>query len=279
MTRVFLVFVFAWSAGLPQSWIQTLDGGAGENDIIRALILDDTGNAIVTGVMEGGANSVAGTAKFGLDGRLRFLAVYDPYPGFDQMGYDVSRDSSGCIYVAAPSRDMDTVWCFATICYGPDGAERWVARYSRPEHYSDLPYAVAAFASGGCVVTGRGGGNSSVTDMVTVCYSRDSFQRWVSWRNGGADENDHALAVAVDGQGCGYVCGYTTEPSSFQRERATIIKYDTLGNEIWSYTFKPVGPNDHSAWYDIAIDPIGSVYLTGYVVVPGTGLAVKPCVS
>jgi uncharacterized delta-60 repeat protein len=84
---------------------------------------------------------------------------------------------------------------------------------------------------------------------------------WTQRFNGAANDQDEAVAMAVDGQGNIYVTG-----STFNSVTGTvdylIIKYDPTGATLWERTYDGVGhgcdkPNT------IALDGQGNIYVTG----------------
>ena len=58
-------------------------------------------------------------------------------------GIDVASalavDKLGNVYVTGLSAGSGTVWDYATIKYGPDGSQQWVARYNGPANGDDGP--------------------------------------------------------------------------------------------------------------------------------------------
>lgn len=81
----------------------------------------------------------------------------------------------------------------------------------------------------------------------------------------GTSSADYAYGVAVDGSGNTYVAGYTsgafTGQTSLGGQDAFVIKYDSLGNAIWTRQF---GTSDYDYAYGVAVDGSGNAYVIGH---------------
>jgi hypothetical protein len=137
----------------------------------------------------------------------------------------------------------------------------WVARYDGPGNGEDYGWDIAVSSAGNVHVTGESQGTSTgYTDYATVKYDASGVEQWVSRYNGPANSYDAATAIVVDYAGNVYVTGLSAGLDTYH-DYAT-VKYDASGVEQWVARYD--GP-DHS--YDeanaIAVDEIGSVYVTG----------------
>ncbi len=257
--RIALILGLIAAAALPQEWIRTLDSGSREDDEAVALALDDSGGAYVTGKMGRNSYTFTGTAKFSTMGERRWLTAYDPFPGFDQKGRNISVERSGNVLVASASRDSDDVWCFATIKYATVGTELWTTRYSDTAHYSDFPYDITVTPRGRYVVTGMSSRNTADADLATVCYDSAGFEEWVRRYDGPTGGIDRAYAVATDSVGSAFVVGYV---SGLSWMHAIVIKYSSGGQQGWLNIYAP--PNEHTTYRAVALDSRGNVLATGY---------------
>jgi len=84
------------------------------------------------------------------------------------------------------------------------------------------------------------------------------YEEWMhTW---GRDGWDHAFGLAVDGNGCVYVTGYTAGLGSDQSD-VLLLKYDSVGSLLWAKTWSG---SDGDAGSALAIDGSGNAYVTGY---------------
>lgn len=143
------------------------------------------------------------------------------------------------------------------ICF----SQEWVARYDGPGSGEDYAWDIAVCSVGNVYVTGKSQDSSTgYTDYATVKYDASGVEQWVMRYNGPANSNDAATSIAVDYVGNVYVTGYSAGLGT--HHDYVTVKYDSLGVEQWATRYD--GP-DHT--YDeanaIAVDEIGSVYVTG----------------
>ena len=262
MRRIVLLFSLTVALAVSQNWVLTLDSGSQGDDEPASMVLDDSGGIYVTGKTERNSYTIVGTVKANRAGEQEWLTFYDPYPGFSQIGRAIAVDEGSNCFVTVASKDTEDVLCYATIKYGHDGETLWVARYSDTSRYSDVPYDIALTPTSRCVVTGYSGKNTADKDLATISYDSSGNEQWIRKHNGSAGGIDYSYTVATDAQGFAYVAGYATEGV---RERAIIIKYDSLGTQEWLYLHIPRGPYDDCAGLDIAVEPAGSVNVAGFV--------------
>jgi hypothetical protein len=100
-------------------------------------------------------------------------------------------------------------------------------------------------------------------DYLTIKYNPDGDTVWVrTYAGPGASENndDYALAIAVDDAGNAYVTGHS--PGSGTSDDVVTIKYYPNGDTAWVRRYNGPG-NDVDAANAIAVDDIGNVYVTG----------------
>ena len=119
-------------------------------------------------------------------------------------------------------------------------------------------------------VTGRSIGGGSFDDYATIKYSAAGVPLWTNRYNGPGNDDDEALAVAVDGGGNVFVTGGSL--SGFGPEYAT-IKYSSAGVPLWTNRY---GGDVALA---VAVDGSGNVFVTGessfdYVTVAYSGAGV-----
>ena len=221
-------------------------------DRASALVLDSSGNVLVTGSSE----SV-------------------PTPGCTGTLY---ADESDCVGTPV-EEDCRGRWDYATVKYTSDGAELWVARFEGPDH--DTARGLVADAAGNVFVTGSSISSITGSDYLTVKYDAAGVEQWVrAYAGNGQDREDYAQAIAVDGAGRVSVTGSIESKSqggcsipNMARDIAT-IQYDGSGNQRWLQTYSGGGPCSLDGGHAIATDSNDNVIVAGILsgnLIPGAG--------
>jgi uncharacterized delta-60 repeat protein len=247
------------------AWVRRYNGSGNDYDIAYAIVVDDFGNAYVTGKSWGsGTKYDFATIKYYPDGDTGWVRRYNgPGNGYDEA-YAIAIDDSGNIYVTGWSEGSGTGEDYTTIKYYPDGDTAWVRRYNGLGNWSDRAYAIAVDSSGYVYVTGASAQSNQwpiTPDYATFKYDSDGNELWAKRYDGPAHSSDYALCIAVDGSGNVYVSGYSWGTGT-DYDYAT-IKYYSNGNTAWIRRYDGRGGSADVA-NDIAIDGYGSVYVTGY---------------
>jgi len=138
---------------------------------------------------------------------------------------------------------------------------------------SDFPTTAGAFdqscgTDGNCDFDGQ----NRYRDAFVVKMNTDGTELAYATFLGGS-RNDYGYDIAVDGAGSAYVTGDTnssdfpTTPGAFDTSHngyfdAFLVKVNVSGTGLAYATF--LGGNDGDAGYAIAVDGVGSVYVTGW---------------
>jgi len=248
-----------------EAWVARYDGPSSQDDYALALAVDGAGNVYVTGESRGsGITTDYATIKYGPDGSQQWAARYDGPAGREDGASGLAVDGSGNVYVTGASKGPGSFWDYATIKYGPDGSQQWLARYDGPVSALDIAAVLAVDGSGNVYVTGQSEGPGTIPDYATIKYGPDGTQQWVARYDGPASGLEAAFAVAVDGSGNVYVTGQSEGPGTGP-DYAT-IKYGPDGRQQWAARYSSPGSGEDS--YDraeaLAVDGSGNVYVTGY---------------
>ncbi len=154
---------------------------------------------------------------------------------------------------------------YCTILYAQVDTA-WVRRYDAPAHAHEYARAIAVDGAGNVYVTGNSANNENWPydyDYLTIKYNPDGDTVWVRTYAGPGDpenNDDYALAIAVDDAGNAYVTGHS--PGSGTYDDVVTIKYYPNGDTAWVRRYNGPG-NDVDAARAIAVDDMGNVYVTG----------------
>ncbi len=140
----------------------------------------------------------------------------------------------------------------------------WTNRFDGLGNNTDQAWAIAVDGNGNAFVTGSSDRNAtgySGYDYATIKYSSDGLSLWTNYYNGVGDGEDEPRAIAVDHNGDVFVTGQAFGDGS-SVDYAT-IKYSNNGTSVWTNCYNGIGSGYDQA-NAIAVDVLGSVYVTGY---------------
>lgn len=230
-------------------WEQRHNHG-GNSEQAMAVVLDASGNAVVTGRSDGGAYA----AKYAATNGALLWAQRS-----SSGGRAVAVDSSGNVVVTGEK---------GTAKYAAaDGALLWELRYGSPPHQHVEANAIAVDGSGDVLVAGVDGYSTSTRDFrnfYTAKYAgTDGMLLWEKRYNGPADGADFAEAVALDCGGNVVVSG--TSRSGTHSDYYTAKYAGADGALLWQKRYNgPAGGDDQvTTSHCLALGPNGMVALTG----------------
>ncbi len=262
-------FIFAtvkYAANGTSLWTNLFDLAGYDNQPF-SLAVDSAGNVLVAGYATPAITTPVKTNDFSAMALIKYSSAGVPlwtnlFRGQGQGNESaraVTVDAAGSVYVTGYVTAANGLYDFATIKYSSNGALQWVNTYDG-QNGSDLATAIAVGASGEVLVTGYSSTGTGQYDYATVKYSSTGGPVWTNRFSGGANGDDEAAALAVDGAGSVYVTGFSTTTNGFT-DVAT-IKYQNDGTATWTNYFNgPGNRNDYPA--GLAVDGSGNIFLAG----------------
>jgi len=265
----FLAFPPSAFCQVDTAWVRRYNSPGDKTDEIRGLIVDDSGNVIITGYSGTGVPSgELVTIKYDRNGKQLWLQNYNGAINTGDYPALFASDKKGNVYVTGgTSAGNDCI----TIKYDSNGNQVWAVRYNGPINGVDVGIAVTVDENGNVYVTGISQGAirdcwyySIYYDFVTIKYDSNGNQLWAAryFPPGGDDYWNRAHLIAVDSLGSVYVGGYS-EHCPGLTEWIT-MKYDSAGTQLW------VRSDIRSPWItstgapiDLKLDTGGHIYLTG----------------
>ena len=218
------------------AWVRRYNESGNTYESGWAITVDSSGYVYVTGGGDSSGTFDYLTIKYYPNGDIAWVRTYNgPGNGIDDASA-IAVDRSGNVYVTGYSEGVGTFEDYATIKYYSDGGTAWVTRYNGPGDSSDWANAITLDGSGNVYVTGESWDTTS-SDYATIRYDSLGNEIWVKRYNGSRNEDDYAIAIAVDDSTNVYVTG----SSGFDWDYVT-IKYiqpsinviSPNGGEIWS---------------------------------------------
>lgn len=307
---VVFLFVFSRLYCQPYlEWAKIYSGGSFSLNDGYAIITDANLNVYITGQSRKYNDDFSYvTIKYNANGDSNWVRRYNKcYSelGCDNGGFTVDLDNSGNVYVGGTrsliiySSNGDTAWVrdsirivklivynnqflyiagisrsggmnsYITYKYDLNGNMIWYRLYKVGS--TNEPNDIVTDMQGNIIVTGRSNTlpPNINYDYITIKYNPNGDSLWTRRYDGGAPMGfDFGYGVAVDSFDNVYVTGRSDINSV---SRYVTIKYDPVGNVIWSAQHN----NNGSYATDIAIDRSGNVIVTGNTCSAGCYTTVK----
>lgn len=177
-------------------WKRRHDGGDYNNsgsgdDWARAIAVDSSGNAYITGLFDyGGSLPSITTIKYTSEG----IEAWDMQYG-NGFGKDLHVDyATGDVYVGGYIYGTTTYGDYTAIKYDTNGTQQWASTYVLDTF--DLVEAIAVDSSNNVYLTGRSGLSGSY-DFLTVKFDDSGNLVWTERFNDSGDQDDEGRAIAL----------------------------------------------------------------------------------
>jgi hypothetical protein len=251
----------AYDSGGNQLWISMYAGPGISSDRGDGISVDSLGNVSITGYTRESVGYFQFTIKYDSDGNELWTAKF---PSSDHYYYYnwatlIGVDSSGNVYATGISYSNISDTDYVTKKYDPNGNLLWEAWFDGPGNISnDYPRDMVVDPEGNVFVTGI----SLAKDLrsySTVAFDTNGNLKW------DAIYDDWSMfdcnALALDSSGNVFVTG--TFYSINSSDDYVTLGYDSTGNQIWYARFNSIY-NSVDMSQDIAVDPLGNVYVIGW---------------
>jgi hypothetical protein len=241
-----------------QLWAATYNGpSSNSSEGSTAIAIDKLGNVYVTGHSNraGSLSDDYCTIKYNSNGVQQWVSRYSGNGSGQHVPTGIAVDNNGNVYVTGYSTGNGTDYDYLTIKYNTNGDSLWTRRYIGVLNNKDFSNAIALDNLADVYITG-----SSYEvypygyECTTIKYTTDGILQWIS------KSNDSAVSaggrkIVVDKNRNSYVCGEVNTITNY-----LVIKYSPFGQILWKKT-----TSLHGSAYDINIDSLLNVIVTGYV--------------
>lgn len=250
------------SQDLTQQWAVRFNGTANTIDWAQDMVLDNSGNAYVTGF---GNNTGTGkdyvTVKYNPQGIPLWVKTYNGEENGGDYSFAIALDGQNNVYVTGRSDRGGTTYSdITTIKYNSEGVQQWVTHYDAGFNGLDEACGITVDNQGNVYVVGKTYRTATNPDIVVVKYNSSGVVQWGKVYNGPGNYIDYGHSVAVDGSGNVIICGVSVGANS--GSDFVTIKYNSAGVEQWLARYN--GPDNQSDYAQVVkVDAAGNVYVTG----------------
>ncbi len=254
-----------YSSSGTQLWASSYNGGINATDRAYGIVVDANGNVFVTGKSFNGSNYDIVTVKYSSSGVQQNIVTYSGGNG-DDVPNAIAIDASANVYITGQTTASNLFDDYTTIKYNSSLTQTWVQTFDGIGSKNDRAYGIAVDGTGNVYVTGQSDSLTSQLlknyDYLTIKYNSAGTQQWTKSYNGESNTNDAAVAIALDPSGNIYVTGQSENgTSSFPNKDFVTIKYNPLGDTVWTSKYNGTGNGTDGA---NAVAVVGSsVYVTG----------------
>jgi hypothetical protein len=252
--------------GQDQSTPQIVRYNGGRYDRAGGIAVDAAGAFYVGGSVEVGSTQPGFAAlKFDANGNRVWNTNYSGSAGGSLgQAFAVALDNQGSVYAAGyvsvgfHSTAIDAL----VVKFDANGVEQWARRINSPVDGSDAAVGVVVDQVGNAYVSGYLAGAG--VDWVVLKYAPDGALVWTRGLSGPGNFDDRIIKTSLDPQGDLVVTGLTKNRGDSVTNDITTVKYRPDGTIAWSRTFSGTPVTDDLV-FDMAIDTVGRVYLSGSV--------------
>jgi len=262
------------------AWVKNYASGLAAGAVrANAVVVDNSGNVYVAGGSGGLAEIFHGPGfasesaliiKYSAAGAEQWIVDYNGGGNRSAEIIAIAVDDLGSVYVIGNGGVMSCGGiggsCFYeneymfTAKYNTAGVEQWVVEYYGLGNGGAVATAIALDASNNVYVIGEGWSSETNGDYVTIKYSPDGIEEWVTRYDGPSSKWDFPKAIAIDDLGNIYVTGSSQDlPTG---DNYATVKYSSDGIEQWVARYNGSGNADDRATA-IALDNLGNIYVTG----------------
>jgi len=242
-------------------WVSRYNGTGNGYDLPTSVFIDSSGNSYVTGYSNNPFSDYA-TVKYDSNGVELWVARYNGYIGYtEDLATSIAIDNSGNVYVTGTSfYDNITGYDYLTIKYNSDGQQQWIRNFSGNGYYTrESANSIITDNSGNIYVTGSSSRSGIQTEFATIKYNAEGDVLWIRKIDGNSN-TCFAQSVKLDNLGNIFVLGTALITNNYS---FMTVKYNTLGDLIWSSIYSGLASNIYAEPSDIDIDQWGNVYVAG----------------
>ncbi len=245
---------FAQPNPFAEKWFRRYDTSlTWKSQFADAVAIDSNGDVYVAGVGPDPINSGSPydlvILKYNPQGNLLWVRNYDASigsGGSSSPGVQIQIDSLDNIYAAGISNNNK----FILLKYDPLGNILWDTQTSIPGSSGTRRSIYLALDDNNIYLTG------SNKQIITAKYDQTGNLIWMKVKG---TNHDRPSDIKIDQNGNIYVLG---SMGSLLHQTIILIKYDSLGNQLWEYIYSSGSNNDNQSG-KLLLSSTNHIYFTG----------------
>lgn len=246
-----------------QQWAARYNYSSGQDDIVKGMAIDGSGNVYVTGTNTSGFLQTVKYNSSGIEQWVKRLGVPTASPAASGNGKSpIAIDAAGNIYVGgARTFGSGQNSSYLLVKYNLNGDSVWTRTYKGTHFLAGLGSGIRCIKIDGnsVYVTGKSFDQnpdlSSSAFATTIKYDLSGNPLWI--------RKDTLINGSDD------VIGMETDPSGNiivtcdHGFNILTLKYNSAGDRLWKKSYTGISGNYYDNVTGIAVDPSGNIYLTG----------------
>lgn len=242
-------------------------GAALNDDVPSDIAVDAFGNIIICGKTDADpdpshSNYDWVTLKYDASGIAQYSKIKNGSRNDDDEAASLVVDAPGNAIVAGYINNTSTQKDASRMMYDAIGNPAQEKHYNGEGDFNESSHAMVQDAAGNTYI---GGYSYTETDNKNIFAAKiDASGNMVDtfFYNGNKDDDDELAAIANDGNGNIYACGYTK--GTGEKSNFILIKFGfqpyPLADTVWTRTYNYISQSDKAV--SLAADPTG-IYVTG----------------
>jgi len=246
-----------------QQWVQSFNGTGDNNENIRSLAVDGSGNVYVSGysVMKG-QNRNFSIVKFNSSGVFDCEYSLDGTSvGSEDDANNIIIDNSGNAFASGFVKNKGTSNDLYWLSLNSLCDTNWTKTQDGSGYGSDKFYDMVTDGNGNFYLTGRIDADVSSTandNCFTMKTDANGNILWSKSYNSSGVLEDRGVSVRVAASGNVYVAGYSWTGTDYD---IFVLKYNTSGTQQWVHTYDGGFGNDQPL--DMGLDASENILITG----------------
>lgn len=264
----FIILKYSFD-GLPM-WEYEFNGSGNGNDIAYAITLDGNNKVVATGsTMNGQSQEDIFTVKLNFDtGDSLYASVYNGHQNLNDKAYAITVDPLDNIIITGITTRSAGNSDIITIKYNPQCDTLWTAIFNGTGNSEDIGRSICITDNNIIIVGGssRNGTMEGTEDYVLLRYNTANGEEvWNKTFDGAGHSTDIAYSIAVsEADNAAYITGSSRSGSTSGTEDMVTVKYQISSGSPLDTAVYDGESSEEDIAYDIAVDAIGNVYVTGF---------------
>ncbi len=248
-------------------WTYYYDAGDNKEDYASEIVVDNSGNAYVTGKSQSVTSYFFDcfTVKIDPSGNEAWSARYSAGTNAESFGNGIAVDVSGNVYVAGYTDPATASTDWLVIKYNSSGVQQWVDVMNGPGNGGDEALDIVIAPNGNATVCGYAYSinTSGYINAFVKQYTSSGTTVWSdTWNNSSVTGSDKASGLAYNLSGDLFVGGETDNNNTSNRD-VFAIRYDGSGIRQWVTVYSDSTSLVDEYLQKVAVDNSGNIYFTG----------------